>query len=148
MEYDKLQIPLSIREEVIAHCQRHYPKEACGLLAADATGAIVQMYPMKNIENTAIGYAMDPKQQLLVEKQMRQQGQQLVGIFHSHTASAAEPSSVDIELAISPDVAYVLVSLKDQSNPDFKSYRINGAEVTPMRVLVANPDGTVRYQPE
>jgi proteasome lid subunit RPN8/RPN11 len=92
---------------------------------------------MTNVENSPIGYSMDPREQLRVEKRMRSLSQQLIGIYHSHTASAAYPSSVDVRLAISPDVSYVLVSLQDRERPELKSYRINGTVITPEDVAVA-----------
>ena len=119
----------SLYEQVVAHCRRDYPKEACGILAGQA-GVVAQVYPMTNVEASPIGYSMDPREQLRVERQMRQAGQRMAGIYHSHTASAAYPSSVDVSLAISPDIAYVLVSLKDQDHPDVKSYRIDGKTIT------------------
>lgn len=130
-----LQISRALHEQVIAHCRSRYPKEACGLLAGERD-VVTQVYPMTNVEDSPIGYAMDPREQLKVEKQMRQLGQRFVGIFHSHTASAAYPSSVDVRLAISPDVSYVLVSLKDQAKPDFKSYRIDGEAIAPEAVSI------------
>jgi proteasome lid subunit RPN8/RPN11 len=122
-------------QQILEHCRSRYPKEACGLLAG-AGGIVQQVYPMTNLEDSPIGYAMDPKEQLRVERQMRQQAQQLLGIYHSHTASAAYPSSVDVRLAISPDVSYVLISLQDQARPELKSYRIDGARVMPEDVQV------------
>ena len=124
-----LSIPRTLYEEVVAHGRSCYPKEACGLLAGTA-GLVEQVYPMTNVENSPIGYSMDPREQLVIEKQMRVRRQQMVGIYHSHTASDAYPSSVDVRLAISPDVSYVLISLKDQTHPDVKSYRIDGTTVT------------------
>ena len=124
-----LTIPTALYEEVIAHCRSQSPKEACGILAGK-DGVVAQVYPMTNVEDSPIGYAMDPKEQLQIEQQMRRRGQEMVGIYHSHTASAAYPSSVDVRLAISPDVSYVLVSLKDPKQPDFKSYRIDGTTIT------------------
>src|SRR3989338_1881908 len=123
-----LRLPKSLHDEIIAHCQREYPKEACGILAGQA-GIAAQVYTMTNVEHSAIGYAMDPKEQLAVEKQMRSRGQRMVGVYHSHTASDAYPSSVDVSLAISPDVSYVLVSLKDRQHPVVKSYRIAGTAI-------------------
>ena len=151
-----LTIPKTLYEEVIAHCRSTYPKEACGVLAAEARSesglasalrapgspggapgeVVVQVYPMTNVEDSPIGYSLDPAEQLAVEKQMRQRGQRMTGIFHSHTASPAYPSSVDVRLAISPDIAYVLVSLQDQHRPDLKSFRIDGARVMPEEVQV------------
>ena len=130
-----LQVTRALLGEIIVHCQAKYPKEACGLLAGQ-DGLVAQVYPMTNVEDSPIGYAMDPKEQLLVEKQMRTRGQRLLGIYHSHTASAAYPSSVDVSLSISPDLSYVLVSLKDRGRPDLKSYRIDGAAILPEEVQV------------
>ena len=115
--------------KVIAHCKSRCPKEACGLFGGKES-RVEQVYIMRNVEDSPIGYSMDPREQLQVEKQMRQKGQKLIGIFHSHTASAAYPSSVDVNLALSPDISYVLVSLKDQNHPDFCSFRIDGQTIT------------------
>ena len=133
-----LRISRALHDEMLTHCKNRYPKEACGILAGSATPAVpadelglaVQVYPMTNVEDSPIGYAMDPKEQLLIEKQMRQRGERMVGIYHSHTASAAYPSSVDVSLAISPDISYVLVSLQDQAHLALKSYRIDGQRIT------------------
>ena len=124
----------ALRDEMIAHCRSRYPKEACGVLAGK-NETVEQVYRMTNVEDSPIGYSMDPKEQLTIEKQMRQRGQRMVGIFHSHTSTDAYPSSVDVSLAISPDVSYVLVSLKDQAKPDVKSYRIEGTTITPEEVI-------------
>ena len=129
-----LVLPRVQYEEIIAHCQSRYPKEACGLLAG-ADGAVAQVYPMTNVEDSPIGYAMDPTEQLRIEQTMRRQGHQLVGIYHSHTASEAYPSSVDVGLAISPDISYVLVSLALRQHPVVKSYRIDGTAVTPEEIV-------------
>ena len=125
-----LRIARTLHDEVIAHCRSCYPKEACGLLAGQRE-QVTQVYPMTNVEDSPIGYAMDPREQLRVEHAMRRQDQQCLGIYHSHTASEAYPSSVAIERAVSPDVSYVLVSLKDREHPVLKSYRIDGGRVTP-----------------
>ncbi len=125
-----LTLPRALHDEVIAHCHREYPKEACGILAGHTGTGVVQGYPMTNVEASPIGYSMDPKEQLRIEKQMRALGQQMVGIYHSHTASDAYPSSVDVSLAISPEISYVLVSLKDRQHPVMHSYRIDGQTIT------------------
>jgi proteasome lid subunit RPN8/RPN11 len=136
--HEGLRLPTAVREAMVAHCRREYPKEACGLLVGTATGSVEASQPMHNVENSPIGYAMDPKEQLMVEKQLRQKGQRVIGIYHSHTASDAYPSSVDVSLAISPDVSYVLVSLKDPAQPDVKSFRIDGTTITPEPVTLVS----------
>ena len=132
-------------EEIIAYCRREYPKEACGILAGAASQGlppvdqpriVVAVYPMRNVEESPIGYSMDPKEQLLLEKQMRQRHQRMLGIYHSHTATDAFPSPVDVRLAISPELSYVLVSLKDRQRPVVQSYRIEGPTITPEAVEI------------
>ena len=125
-----LRLTRALYEGIVAHGRRAYPKEACGILGGRG-GIVEQAYPMTNVEDSPVGYSMDPKEQLLVEKQMRTYGQQMVGIYHSHTASEAYPSPVDVRLAISPDVSYVLVSLQDRANPAMKSYRIHEGAIAP-----------------
>lgn len=133
-----LRISNRIEAAIFAHCQKAWPKEACGILAGLKTapegevGGIVQVYPMRNVEDSPVGYSLDPKEQLQLEKLMRQRGQRMRAIYHSHTATEAYPSPVDVRLAISPDIAYVLVSLMDRSKPVLKSYRIDDdGKVTP-----------------
>jgi len=108
-------------------------------------GDVVAVYPMTNVEDSAVGYAMDPKEQLALERTMRDRGQRLVGIYHSHTATEAYPSSVDVNLAISSEVSYVLVSLKDRQQPVLKSYRIDGARITAEDVIIIEdaPRGSI-----
>lgn len=135
-----LLIERALYEIAIEHCRSRYPKEACGLFASAAhDGPVAEVYPMTNVEDSPIGYAMDPNEQLRVEKQMRQRGQRLRGIFHSHTATDAYPSSVDVRLAISPDISYVLVSLKDRDRPVLRSYRIDGAAIMEEPVRIEEP---------
>ena len=129
-------------DEIIAHCRRQYPKEACGILAGH-DDVVKQVYPMTKVEDSPIGYSMDPREQLRVEKAMRQRGQRMVGIYHSHTASEAYPSSVDVSLAISPEISYVLVSLMRKDDPVLKSYRIDGKSVIPEEWRMESASGRV-----
>ena len=117
-------------DQMITHCLEKWPhEEACGYLAATADGTVSKVYPMTNVEHSSIGYSMDSTEQLRVEKEMRANHQRWVGIYHSHTATEARPSSVDVRHAISPDVSYVIVSLQDGDRPDVKSYRIDGTAI-------------------
>ena len=124
-------LPTAREVEIIKHCQSCWPKEACGILAGERAApidlefSVVQVYPMRNVEDSPVGYSLDPAQQLQVEKQMRQRGQRLIGIYHSHTASEAYPSPVDEKFSLGPNISYVLVSLQNREKPIVKSYRID-----------------------
>lgn len=124
-----LTLPRARYEQIVAHCQLEYPKEACGILAG-TEGLVQAVYPMTNVDQSPISYAMDPKEQLRVMKQMRQASQEMLAIYHSHTASDAYPSPVDVKLAVYPEVAYVLVSLKNRQQPEMRSYRISDSQIS------------------
>ena len=121
-------------DEMVAHCQREYPKEACGILAGK-NGIVERVQQMVNLDNSSISYQMDSAGQLRVMKQMREQHHEMLAIYHSHTASEAHPSPVDVSLAVYPEVSYVLVSLQDRQRPVVKSYQIQGTTVTEEEVF-------------
>ena len=83
---------------------------------------------MTNVDRSPISYAMDPLEQLRLQKAMRAEGAELVAIYHSHTRSPAYPSPTDVQQATYPDTWYVLVSLA-QEPPSVRAFRIRDGRV-------------------
>ena len=63
-------------------------------------------------------------------KEIRNKGEEIIGIYHSHVASEAYPSNHDVELALYPEVSYVIISLKDNKNPSVRSFKIVEGKIT------------------
>ena len=75
-------------DAMIAHARAGFPNEACGILAGDLKkGENKEFFPMKNLDESSISYFMDPKEQLLIFKKMREAGVEMTGIFHSDRKS-------------------------------------------------------------
>ncbi len=130
-----LKIAKAIHEEMIAHAKSVYPQEACGFLAGkDGEGKY--FIAIENMDHSTVTYTMDPKQQLKAFKRISGDGLELLGIFHSHVASAADPSQTDRQMAFYPDVSYLIVSLADMNKPDLKSFKIAGDQVTAEEIQV------------
>ncbi len=108
---------------MLAHCRYVYPFEACGILAGH-DDVVSVVYKMNNIEQSSVSYVMDSMEQFHVMKKIRNEGMQMIAIYHSHPQSPAYPSSEDIRLAFYDEVAYVIVSLIDYDNPDIRTFRI------------------------
>jgi proteasome lid subunit RPN8/RPN11 len=110
-----LRVSARAMEEMIAHCRREYPNEACGVLAGRDGRAILTV-PMRNVHASPSSYEMDPAEQLQVQRRLRESGLELLAIYHSHVATEAFPSRRDIERATAVqelfDGHYVLVTLK------------------------------------
>ena len=68
---------------------------------------------------------MDPKEQLAAVKDMRSNGLQLLGNFHSHPESPSRPSEEDKRLAYDSKVNYLILSLMDNDNPVFNAFWID-----------------------
>ena len=122
---------------IVAHARRDHPDEACGLVAGPAgSDRAERVIPMVNAERSPTFYRFDSKEQLRVWHEMDDRDEVPVVIYHSHTATEAYPSRTDISLASEPDAHYVLVSTRDPSTEEIRSYRIVDGTVTEEEVRV------------
>lgn len=125
---------------MIAHCQRDYPNEACGYLAGQ-NGMMSQAIAMKNAHASPSSYEMDPKEQLQLQRRLRQEKLEALAIYHSHVATEAYPSRRDIDQATAVqeffDGHYVLVTLKDEGAPRARAFRIRNGAVEEEKIEVA-----------
>ena len=83
-------------EKILAHCKEGLPNEACGLIGGTKDGDekhIKKVYLLTNIDESNEHFSMDPKEQLAAVKDMRANGYQLLGNFHSHPESPSRPVS-------------------------------------------------------
>ncbi len=126
----------SDRDKIIKQCIKEFPDEACGILAGK-DGKAEKVYEMANTDKTAATFFMDAKEQLKVIKEMRTLGLEMVGIYHSHVASEAYPSSHDVEMAFYPETSYVIVSLKDKDKPSIRSFNIRDGKIVEEEVKIA-----------
>ena len=115
-------------EKILAHCREGLPNEACGLIAGTKDGdkkEIKKVYLLTNVDQSNEHFSMDPKEQLQAVKDMRQNGLELLGNFHSHPESPSRPSEEDKRLAYDSKVNYLILSLMDRENPVLKAFIID-----------------------
>jgi [CysO sulfur-carrier protein]-S-L-cysteine hydrolase len=133
-----LTISAELRSKVLAHALADHPDEACGVIAgpagSDRPGRFI---PMLNAERSPTFYRFDSLEQLRVWREMDDQDEEPVVIYHSHTATEAYPSRTDVAYASEPGAHYVLVSTRDAGQPEFRSFRIVDGAVTEEDVVVA-----------
>jgi proteasome lid subunit RPN8/RPN11 len=126
-----------LRDHIVAHARKDHPDEACGILAGPAgTGRPTRFIPMTNAARSPTFYEFDSTEQFQVWREMDDQDEEPVVIYHSHTATEAYPSRTDIGLAAEPGAHYVLVSTRDEDQTEFRSYRIVDGDVTEEPVAV------------
>jgi proteasome lid subunit RPN8/RPN11 len=132
-----LTISRVLSEKIIEHARKDHPDEACGVIAGPAgSDQPARFIPMQNAERSPTFYRFDSLEQLRVWREMDDNDEEAVVIYHSHTATPAYPSRTDISYASEPQAHYVLVSTRDEPETEFRSYRIVDGEVTEEPVVV------------
>ena len=127
-----LRLPRWAYLDVVAHALDDLPLEACGLLAAPATGddgQVTRIYRCRNAAVSARIYELHPLDHLHADRDADDRGLRITGVYHSHTHTDAWPSPTDVNQAPDPDWHYVIVSLR-HPEPVLRSFRIVGGEVT------------------
>jgi [CysO sulfur-carrier protein]-S-L-cysteine hydrolase len=128
-----LEISGEIAQEILAQSRAEYPDECCGVILGPAgSGKALRHKPMVNAAHSPTFYEFDPKDLLALYREVDDQDEEIVVIYHSHTETEAYPSRTDITYAAEPGAHYVLVSTREEIAPatEFRSYRIIDGEVT------------------
>jgi [CysO sulfur-carrier protein]-S-L-cysteine hydrolase len=116
------------RDAIVATCLRALPNEGCGLLLGSPEGTVSEVLASANVADSAKVYEIDSRVLLMAHRRSEEDGQAVVGVFHSHTHSEAYPSPTDVARAPDPSWHYVLVSLREVPTV-VRSFRIRDGVV-------------------
>jgi proteasome lid subunit RPN8/RPN11 len=122
-----LTISREIVDLILEQSRAEYPDECCGvILGPVGTDQPVRYKPMINSAHSPTFYEFDPKDLLALYREIDDNDEEIVVIYHSHTETEAYPSRTDIAYAGEPGAHYVLVSTREEIAPatEFRSYRI------------------------
>jgi proteasome lid subunit RPN8/RPN11 len=123
----------SVIDAMTTHAQESAPAECCGLLVGGG-GEILDAVRTRNVEEGPTRYRIDPLEHIALLKRLRGSGRAIVGAYHSHPRSAAEPSPSDIAEAFYPDFVYVIVSLAAADRPECRGWRIRDGVAEEVRL--------------
>ena len=137
-----LTIDSAIVDAIVAHARRDHPDEACGVVAGPIGSDLPTRHiAMDNAARSMTFYEFDSMEQLRVWREMDDNDEEPVVIYHSHTATEAYPSRTDISFAGEPGAHYLLVSTRDADVEEIRSFRIVDNVVTEEEVNIV--DATV-----
>lgn len=116
-------------DRIIAHAREAAPQECCGLIGGANDGAAQSIYRTRNIApHPLVAYEAAPEDLFAAQRAMRDRGEQLLAIYHSHPRSSnPEPSSTDVRLAYYPAAVYFIVGLGN-AEPCVRAFRISEIE--------------------
>jgi proteasome lid subunit RPN8/RPN11 len=103
----------SHRDRILAHACETVPAECCGLIGGSDDGQASSIYSLRNMaSNPKVAYEAAPEDLFAAQRQMRERGEELLGIYHSHPRSdEPAPSETDVRLAYYPQAVCFIIGL-------------------------------------
>ena len=97
---------------MIAHARETAPEECCGLIGGFSTQAS-SLYRLRNVTpHPESAYEAAPEDLFAAQRRMRERGEGLLAIYHSHPRSSdPSPSETDVQLAYYPSAKYLIIGL-------------------------------------
>ena len=96
----KLKISRRDLELIQAELEANSPYEACGVLVGMIEGAaavVEKAVPITNSNRTTQSFELEPKEFYNSWNNAEKNGQEIVGVYHTHPSSSAVPSQWDRE---------------------------------------------------
>jgi proteasome lid subunit RPN8/RPN11 len=122
---------------MIDHCLDDYPREACGVLAGtQGTTLAHEIFTITNVELSTRFYRFDEQEQLRVWREMDDSRWDPLVIYHSHTVEPTpnrrgwDLSKTDIDLALDPKIAHMVVDIHDPTTINFGLWRVRDGIAT------------------
>jgi proteasome lid subunit RPN8/RPN11 len=118
----------NVRSAIARQAEKSYPEECCGFLLGRERPArrVLSIRPARNIstEMRRRRFVIDPLEYMSVERELRNQELELVGIYHSHPDHPAVASEHDQASAL-PWFSYVIASVSADGTGDIRSWRLD-----------------------
>jgi [CysO sulfur-carrier protein]-S-L-cysteine hydrolase len=116
-------------EAMIAHAREAAPAECCGLVGGIAGTRASSLYRLRNVTaEPEVRYEAAPEDLFAAQRQMRERGEELLAIYHSHPrAEEPSPSETDIRQAFYPSATYLIIGLAGHG-PVIKAFNISERE--------------------
>jgi proteasome lid subunit RPN8/RPN11 len=111
---------------IITHAREAAPQECCGLIGGLHEGRAQTIYRAKNVAaDPLVTYEAAAEDLFAAQRAMRERGEQLLAIYHSHPrAHNPEPSPTDVRLAYYPSAVYLIAGLGN-NEPCLRAFRID-----------------------
>src|SRR5260370_36601856 len=114
--------------EMVNTARQAATHECCGLIGG--TDARTQtVYPLRNVATDPfVTYEAAPEDLFAAQRAMRDRGEQLLAIYHSHPRSDdPQPSETDVRLAYYPSAVYFIFRRRN-GEPSLRAFPISRRE--------------------
>jgi desampylase len=123
-------------DTMTAHARSERPRECCGLLIGTGQ-AILEAVPVENVAADPFReYEISPAAHLAEIRRCREQGREIVGAYHSHPRSAAEPSPTDLAMAFAGFLFLIAGPIVEDAPVDVRAWILQGEVFEPVTLSV------------
>jgi proteasome lid subunit RPN8/RPN11 len=133
----ELKLSRKLVSELLHLAQISPDAEICGLISSK-NNEPVHCHPIKNVaENPANRFLLDPKQHISAVKKMRENGEALFAVYHSHPTAPACPSTLDLEMAMDEkNMLHFIISLNTKGILELRAFKIENQNATEIRITL------------
>ena len=122
----EFQIGSAALESIVAQARAVQPLECCGLLIGSGT-VISEARQTANVSEVPNRFFIDPKGHIDGRRDARLRGLEVLGFYHSHPQTRAQPSATDRAEAAYPGSLHLIVSLATNP-PEARLFRFEGED--------------------
>ena len=129
----RVEITNAIAAAIADHARREHPAECCGLLSG-SNGLITDIHQLRNdADKPETRYFATPEELFAAMRRIRDSGQSLLGVYHSHPRTPAYPSASDVEMAFYPEAFYFIISL--EPSIELRAFKIEDARIEDVDIV-------------
>lgn len=133
----RIELPRPLAIRLLHEAQKTPDQEVCGLIAA-RDGAPCRVVPVRNASGDVQRlFDMDERELISAVKGIRERGEELYAIYHSHPDAAPVPSTADVERAGYPEKLHLIISLQTKGVLQMCGWRYRKGKAEAVEVGVA-----------
>lgn len=120
----EVKLPRKLVQHLLHTAQATPTLEVCGLISG-VNHIPTHCYPISNAaDHPQTQFLLDAKQQIAALTHMREQGETLFAIYHSHPTGPATPSKTDVQLTAYPEALHLIISLNTKGVLEMRCFKI------------------------
>jgi len=130
-------------QRIEEHARQALPREACGFLVGRGgdSPAILRVVASANLapQERTDRFEIDPRLHLRLQRELRDSGHAILGIYHSHPGGRAAPSATDKTQAAYPGWIWLITALDGDRACVTRAFRhIAGADFDSLPLEAVN----------
>lgn len=132
--------------EILNHAKEEFPCECCGVLGGrfearqgEKIGVVSTIYKLENSIKSEIEFLSSSESMLKAVKELRQKGEEMLVVYHSHPVSFPKMSKKDLEMIDGTNLLHLIVG-NVKTIPEFGLWWVNEQKkAIPCNFILDNP---------